>query len=175
MSRPAVFLDRDGVLNAVVRRGEVIASPRSVEELVIEPDAAEVLDRLRAGGFDLFVVTNQPDVSRGLMTQATLDAIHAKVAAALPVTEIAACTHDNADACDCRKPKPGLILDLARRHGVDLSRSWMVGDQDRDIACGVAAGCRTVLMARPYNSNAGANVLASSLSQAADAILGSVP
>lgn len=171
MSVPAVFLDRDGVLNEIVRRGEVIASPRSVDELKIEADAPDALNRLKKAGFELFVVTNQPDVSRGLMSRETLDAIHAKVARALPVTEISACTHDNADGCACRKPKPGLLLDLAERYDVDLSRSWMVGDQDRDITCGIAAGCRTVLMAKPYNSNAGSDVLASSLSQAADAII----
>lgn len=172
MSKPAVFLDRDGVLNAVVMRGDVIASPRSVDELKIEPDAAEALARMKAAGFELFVVTNQPDVSRGLMAKETLDAIHRRVRAALPVTEIVACIHDNADGCDCRKPKPGLLLDLARRYDLNLGESWMVGDQDRDIICGIAAGCRTVLMARPYNSNGGADVLAVSLSQAADAIVG---
>ena len=166
-SRPAVFLDRDGVLNHVVWRDGKPASPRRLDELEIEPEAPGALAALRACGYALFVVTNQPDVVRGRMDAATLEAIHTALAAALPVEEIAACLHDDADACACRKPKPGLLLELARRHGLDLSRSWMVGDQDRDIACGHAAGCRAVLIAKPYNSRAGAEHVVDSLWQAA--------
>lgn len=149
--RPAIFLDRDGVLNEIVWRDGKAASPRSVEELEIASEALDTLTALKAAGFLLLVVTNQPDVRRGLMTDEALDAIHARLANALPLDDISACRHDNADACACRKPKPGLVLDLAARHGVDLSRSWMVGDQERDIQCGQAAGCRTVLLARSYN------------------------
>jgi D-glycero-D-manno-heptose 1,7-bisphosphate phosphatase len=95
--------------------------------------------------------------------------MHAQVSAALPVEAVSACLHDDADACACRKPKPGQLLELARRHGLDLSRSWMIGDQDRDIVCGRAAGCATILLARPYNSgvSAGADVVTDTLWQAA--------
>lgn len=163
----AIFLDRDGVLNAIIERDGKPASPRRPEELRIEADALSTLTALKAQGFSLFVVTNQPDIRRGLMTQASLDAIHARLAKALPVDGISACQHDNADNCHCRKPRPGLILDLALRHGIDLSQSWMVGDQDRDITCGQAAGCRTILLNRPYNSGAasGADHVAESLSE----------
>jgi D-glycero-D-manno-heptose 1,7-bisphosphate phosphatase len=173
MSRRAVFLDRDGVLNAIVRRGEVVSSPRTLDELQIEPDAPAALGRLRDAGFRLFVVTNQPDVRRGKMTAAALEAIHQRLAAALPVEAISACLHDTADNCACRKPRPGLLLDLASRLDLDLAASWMVGDQDRDVACGRAAGVGTVLLARDYNSGARANADAttSTLSQAVDAIL----
>ena len=152
--RPAVFLDRDGVLNHVVWRDGEPASPRAVDELEIEADAPQALEMLKAAGYLLLVVTNQPDVRRGLMAAETLEAIHARLAAALPVDDIVACVHDNADDCACRKPKPGMILDLAERHGVDLSRSWMIGDQDRDVACGQAAGCATILLKKFYNSGA---------------------
>jgi D-glycero-D-manno-heptose 1,7-bisphosphate phosphatase len=174
--RPAVFLDRDGVLNRIVERDGVTASPRTPDELVLEADAASALADLRTLGFPLFVVTNQPDVRRGLMTDAALDAIHAKLAGLLVVDEIAACRHDNADDCACRKPRPGLLVDLARRHDIDLAASWMIGDQDRDIACGRAAGCATILLARPYNSGAlaGADHTVASLSQAIPAIANAV-
>jgi D-glycero-D-manno-heptose 1,7-bisphosphate phosphatase len=170
----AVFLDRDGVLNAIVERDGKPASPRTPDELLIVPDAPAALAALKAAGYRLFVVTNQPDIARGLMTEAALDAIHAKLSAALPIEEVAACRHDNADHCACRKPKPGLLLDLAARHGLDLERSWMIGDQDRDIACGHAAGVRTVLLDRPYNSGdaAGADAVTSNLSKAIGVILG---
>jgi D-glycero-D-manno-heptose 1,7-bisphosphate phosphatase len=150
--RPAVFLDRDGVLNSIVWREGKPASPRLVDELEIEADAPAVLARLKAAGYLLLVITNQPDVRRGLMSDAILDALHDRLAQVLPVDDILACRHDNADACACRKPKPGLVFELAARHGVDLTRSWMIGDQDRDIACGRAAGLRTVLLSRSYNS-----------------------
>ena len=169
--RPAVFLDRDGVLNAVVWRDGKPASPRSTAELRIEPQAAAALRALAAGGYALFVVTNQPDVARGRMAAEELDAIHQALAAALPVEEIAACLHDDADACACRKPKPGLLLDLARRHGLDLARSWMVGDQARDITCGRAAGCDTILVERSYNRDAPAGHRAADVWQAACTIL----
>ena len=170
MSR-AVFLDRDGVLNRIVWRDGKAASPRSVSELEIEPDAPAALASLKSAGFKLFVVTNQPDVRRGLMPKAELAAIHSALRNALPVDDIAVCEHDNADECACRKPRPGMLLDLARRHGLDLSASIMVGDQDRDIACGRAAGCSTVLLARDYNSGAGADHVVETLSQAARVIL----
>ena len=168
---PAVFLDRDGVLNAVVWREGKPASPRAPEELVIEADAPAALARLRALGYRLFAVTNQPDVRRGKMSAEALAAIHARLAAALPLDEIAACVHDNADDCACRKPKPGLILDLAVRWGVDLSQSWMIGDQDRDIEAARAAGCRAILLARPYNSAAGADRIVQTLAEAAELIV----
>jgi D-glycero-D-manno-heptose 1,7-bisphosphate phosphatase len=170
----AVFLDRDGVLNRVVWRDGKVASPRRLSEFAIESEAPAALAALKAAGFKLFVVTNQPDVRRGLMTDETLDSIHAALAMSLPVDAIAACRHDNADGCGCRKPKPGLLTDLAETWGVDLTASFMVGDQDRDVACGRAAGCATVLLARPYNSAAGADYVVESLSQAISAILHAV-
>jgi D-glycero-D-manno-heptose 1,7-bisphosphate phosphatase len=174
MSR-AVFLDRDGVLNRIVWRDGKAASPRTVDELVIEPEAPAVLAALKDAGFKLFVVTNQPDVRRGLMARSTLKAIHAALRDALHVDDIAVCEHDNADDCACRKPRPGMLLDLARRHGVDLSASIMVGDQDRDIACGHAAGCATVLLARPYNAGAGADHVVETLFQAIGVIMNAEP
>jgi len=174
MSR-AVFLDRDGVLNRIVWRDGKAASPRTVEELVIEPEAPAALAALMAAGFKLFIVTNQPDVRRGLMGKSDLDAIHRALRAALHVDEVAVCEHDNADDCACRKPRPGMLLDLARRHDLDLAASIMVGDQDRDIVCGHAAGCATVLLARPYNSGEGADHVVDSLSQALGVIMNAAP
>jgi D-glycero-D-manno-heptose 1,7-bisphosphate phosphatase len=101
----------------------------------------------------------------------SLEAIHGALRDALPLDGVAVCEHDNADECACRKPRPGMLIDLAKRHGLDLAASIMVGDQDRDIACGRAAGCATVLLARDYNSGAGADHVVETLSQAAAVIL----
>ena len=138
--RPAIFLDRDGVLNDVVWRDGKPASPRSADELHVADGAAQAVADFRAAGYLAFVVTNQPDVRRGKMSAEALDAIHAALIQRVPVDEVRACLHDNADQCDCRKPKAGMLLDLAARWDVDLTRSWMVGDMDRDIGLRTCGG-----------------------------------
>jgi D-glycero-D-manno-heptose 1,7-bisphosphate phosphatase len=140
----AVFLDRDGVINqAVVRDGKPY-SPSGPGELAIAPDAPESLQDLKLAGFLLIVVTNQPDIARGTQTLASVEAIHAAIARALPVHDFFLCPHDDSDRCNCRKPKPGLLLRAAEKHHIDLSRSLLVGDRWRDIEAGAKAGCATV-------------------------------
>ena len=140
----AVFLDRDGVLNeAVIRNGKPYP-PGSPEEVRIISGAAEALGRLKALGLPLVVVTNQPDVARGTQTAEAVEAIHERLRDALPIDDFLACFHDDGDGCACRKPKPGLILEGAARHGADPARSFLIGDRWRDIDAGKAAGCRTV-------------------------------
>ncbi|MBV9782893.1 MAG: HAD family hydrolase [Acidisphaera sp.] len=170
--RPAVFLDRDGVLNTVIYRDGRPASPRGLEEFVLEPGAPEALARLRDAGWLLFVVTNQPDISRGLLQPSILAAMHRELARCLPLDEILACPHDDADGCTCRKPRPGMLLDLARRWRVSLDRSFMIGDQDRDMQCGRAAGCATIQLARPYNTGQGADHRVACLDAAVTLVLG---
>lgn len=149
-SRRAVFLDRDGVINrAVVRDGKPYP-PARVEELEVLPGVAAALQRLKTAGYLLIVVTNQPDVARGTQSRAAVEAIHTRLASILPIDEFRACYHDDDDACACRKPKPGLILDSARAHGVDLHASVMVGDRWRDVEAGEQAGCATVFLDHGY-------------------------
>ena len=150
VKRKAVFLDRDGVLNqAVVRNGKPYP-PASAAELVLAPDAETTLRELKAEGFLLLVVTNQPDVAKGITTRAAVEEINQKLAAALPVDEIFVCYHQDKDRCDCRKPKPGMILEGARKYNVDLAESFMVGDRWRDVEAGQNAGCRTVFIDGGY-------------------------
>jgi D-glycero-D-manno-heptose 1,7-bisphosphate phosphatase len=146
----AVFLDRDGVLNEAVIRDGKPYPPAAPDEVRIVAGAPEALASLKALGLALIVVTNQPDVARGTQTAATVERIHQQLRAALPVDDFLSCFHDDVDACACRKPKPGLILDGAARHGVDPRRSFMVGDRWRDIDAGYAAGCRTVWIDTGY-------------------------
>jgi D-sedoheptulose 7-phosphate isomerase len=146
----AVFLDRDGVLNRAVIRDGKPYPPASVAELDIAAGAENALRELKAQGFKLLVVTNQPDLAKGLATQEDVDAINQKLAAALPVDEFFVCPHVDGDNCDCRKPKAGLLLEGARKHHIDLSASFMIGDRWRDVEAGQNAGCRTVLIDQGY-------------------------
>jgi len=145
-ARRAVFLDRDGVLNrAIVKDGRPY-SPRSLRELEIPGDAAASLHALRAAGLLLVCVTNQPDVARGTQRREVVDEINDVVRAALPLDDLLVCFHDDADACDCRKPRPGLLLQAAKRHGIDLRSSFMVGDRWKDVEAGRSAGCAAILI-----------------------------
>jgi D-glycero-D-manno-heptose 1,7-bisphosphate phosphatase len=169
----AVFLDRDGVLNkAYVRNGKPY-SPDTIEEMIIVPDAAGALHRLRQAGFRLIVATNQPDIARRRLTRAEVDAMNAHLRSQLPLDAIEVCPHDDADNCDCRKPKPGLLVNAAKRDGIALPESFMVGDRYRDIEAGASAGCRTILIGDGYGETFKAQPDAkfATLSEAADWIL----
>jgi D-glycero-D-manno-heptose 1,7-bisphosphate phosphatase len=150
-SRPAVFLDRDGVLNRVYVRDGVSHPPAHLDELEFLPGVADAAGRLHSAGFALVVVTNQPDVARGTQTRARVEELNDRVRAALPVLDVLTCFHDTPDGCACRKPKPGLLLEAAARWGLDLPRSFMVGDRWSDVAAGRAAGCRSLLVETPYS------------------------
>jgi D-sedoheptulose 7-phosphate isomerase len=148
--RPAVFLDRDGVINrALVREGKPFP-PSSLQEVEILPQVASSLLDLKAHGFALFIVTNQPDVARGNQTRAAIESIHQMLASSLPIDDIFVCYHDDNDHCACRKPLPGLLFEAQRKHNIDLSRSFVVGDRWRDIDAGHSAGCKTVLIDYGY-------------------------
>jgi D-glycero-D-manno-heptose 1,7-bisphosphate phosphatase len=171
--RRAVFLDRDGVINRPIVRDGKPYSPAGVEELEVLPGVAGALQRLKAAGYLLIVVTNQPDVARGLQSLAAVEAIHARLASMLPIDDFRACCHDDNDACVCRKPKPGLILESARAHGVDLHASVMVGDRWRDVEAGRRAACTTIFIDRGYEEQSPKHpdVIVSSLPDAVDWIL----
>jgi D-glycero-D-manno-heptose 1,7-bisphosphate phosphatase len=165
----AVFLDRDGVLTEVVVREGLPHPPQTLSDLKIYPDVRKSLSRLKDAGFTLVVVTNQPDVARGVQTRETVEAMHAHLAAALPLDEIRVCYHDDADGCECRKPKSGLITALPR---YDLARSVVIGDRWRDVEAGRQAGCRTILIDRGYAERyAPPDVRVSSLTEATNWIL----
>lgn len=150
MSPSAVFLDRDGVLNAASVRDGQPHPPASAGELTILPGVAAALADLKRAGYALVVVTNQPDVARGAQARAAIDAIHARLRAELPIDAIYCCFHDDPDDCVCRKPRPGLLLAAARELSLDLCTSFLVGDRWRDIEAGAAAGCRTAFVDRGY-------------------------
>ena len=174
VKRPAVFLDRDGVINAAVVRDGKPYPPANVDVMEILPGVPDALQQLRDAGYVLVVVTNQPDVARGKTPRATIDAIHDKLRAALPLDAIYACFHDDAERCNCRKPAPGMILDAARDLDLDPSQSFMVGDRWRDTDAGIAAGCRALFINRNYQERKPTtfDIEVSSLAEAAGWILG---
>ena len=149
-AQSAVFLDRDGVLNAAIVRNGRPYSPEDPSEVIIPEGACAALEELKREGFLLIVVTNQPDIARGKTTRANVDQINAQIAAVLPLDAIEVCEHDDQDQCECRKPKPGMILHAREKLGINLAGSFMVGDRWRDIEAGRRAGCRTILIGEGY-------------------------
>src|SRR5262245_40225712 len=139
----AVFLDRDGVLNRTKSRNATPIPPASIAELEILPGVPEALERLKAAGYALVVVTNQPDVARGVTTIEVVNQLHDFLGERLPIDEFRVCVHDDHDRCECRKPRPGLLLAPPR---YNISQSVMVGDRWRDIDAGRAAGCRATIL-----------------------------
>lgn len=146
----AVFLDRDGVINrAVVRDGKPYP-PATLDEFVLLPGVERTAFNLRKAGFLIVVVTNQPDVATGVQRLEVVEAMHDKLHVAGICDDVKACYHIDADNCDCRKPKPGMLFEAAREWQIDLTRSFMVGDRWRDVAAGKAAGCHTFFIDYKY-------------------------
>ena len=173
--RRAIFLDRDGVINRALERDGLPYPPTNLVEFKILPDVPAACAKLKAAGFLLIVTTNQPDVGRGTLKQEVVEKIHAHMMAQLPVDRVEACYHagKGQSDCDCRKPKPGMLLRAAKALGLDLAQSWMVGDRWRDVDCGYAAGCRTIFIDRGYAEELRQkpHFSAGNLAQAADIIL----
>ncbi|HUC48148.1 MAG TPA: HAD family hydrolase [Xanthobacteraceae bacterium] len=174
MVKAAVFLDRDGVINANLERDGKPVAPTRIEEFRFLPGVQDAIRRLKEAGYTVIVCTNQPDVATGRTSRSTLDAMHALVREKLKVDDIKACFHTDQDGCGCRKPKPGMLLAAAREHGIDLAASYMVGDRWRDVMAGRAAGCRTIFVDYGYRQD-GPNEpdhVVASLPDAVDIIVG---
>ena len=148
----AVFLDRDGVINRAITRDGLPFPPMSLDDFEILPGVPEACVKLKAAGFLLVVATNQPDVGRGIVPRELVEAMNAEMQKVISLDRIEICFHPGRGAsdCDCRKPKPGMLLRAAKELNIDLAQSWMVGDRWRDVDCGHAAGCRTVFIEGNY-------------------------
>jgi D-glycero-D-manno-heptose 1,7-bisphosphate phosphatase len=150
--RRAVFFDRDGTLSVQEVRNGRPHPPSTVEAFRLFPEAEECCRSLKALGFLLGVVTNQPDVGRGTQSRETVEAMHRMMLGLLPLDFVeVSYDADDAGSGGRRKPAPGMLLDAARTHGVDLAASWMVGDRWRDVDCGAQAGCRTIFIDYGYD------------------------
>ena len=173
MTRRVVFLDRDGVLTIPVEANGRGYAPRTLEDFALYADAAPSVALLKAAGFEVVVVTNQPDIGAGLVEPDLVEEMHRRLIAAVAVDRVRVCPHVAKDLCPCRKPAPGLLLAEAAGSDVDLAASWMVGDRDSDLAAGVAVGAHTAFINRGWRdeTGAGADVVAHNLAEAVAAIL----
>jgi D-glycero-D-manno-heptose 1,7-bisphosphate phosphatase len=161
--KKALFLDRDGTLNEMVYDDThgLFDSPRRPEQVRLVAGAAGFMAEARRAGYALIVITNQPGLAKGTMTPADLEAVNARLAELLAAQgarwdALYFCPHHPTGdpgrvapyvtACDCRKPRPGMLIEAAREHGLDLAASWMIGDGVNDVQAGHAAGCRTALI-----------------------------
>jgi len=177
MATKAVFLDRDGVLVIPEFRNGRSFAPTRLDAYEFYPEAREALTRLRTLGYKLVVVTNQPDVGKGLIPREVADEMHDRLSKAMPIDLIKACFHSQAANCDCRKPKPGMLLEAARELQIDLMQSYMVGDRASDVEAGQAAGCSTVFVDLDYQERrpVSPTFTVRSIAEAANRILGTTP
>jgi D-glycero-D-manno-heptose 1,7-bisphosphate phosphatase len=186
----AAFVDRDGTVNELVAdpRTGLPESPLHPDEVALIPGAAAALRELASDGWLLVGVSNQPAAAKGIVTSGQLDDVQGRVIELLTAQKVKfdgfrICPHhpegvvpELTFGCECRKPAPGMLLDAARELGIDLARSWMIGDTDGDVLAGKAAGCRTILITHGPSSHkrsgtAGPDAIAPNL-QAAVALLG---
>ena len=172
--RRAVFLDRDGVINANLERNGRPVAPTTLAEFRLLPGVEDAVRHLKERGFLVIVITNQPDVADGRTARSTVEAMHDLIRNRLAVDDIRVCFHNDSAGCACRKPKPGMIFDAAAEHGIDLAASYLVGDRWRDVAAGRAAGCSTIFIDYGYKQDGpnSPDAVAKSLAEAAVLILG---
>jgi D-glycero-D-manno-heptose 1,7-bisphosphate phosphatase len=148
--RRAVFLDRDGVVNrAVLRQGKPYP-PATISDLRLLPGVREACNRLREAKFALILITNQPDIARGLVSAGQVSEMNQRLKSFLRLDAVGVCPHDDSARCSCRKPQPGLLLEAARVWNIDLESSFIVGDRWRDIEAGHRAGCRAIFVDYGY-------------------------
>ncbi len=170
----AVFLDRDGVINRNMQRDGRPVAPTRLEDFELLPGVDDATRRLKSAGFLLIVVTNQPDIAAGRTPFSVVEAMHDELMRRLPVDDVCVCPHVAEDACDCRKPKPGMLHAAAAARNIDLRTSYMIGDRAVDIGAGKAAGCLTILVDWGNGeTNAGLqpDIIVQSLTEAAECIL----
>jgi D-glycero-D-manno-heptose 1,7-bisphosphate phosphatase len=149
----AIFLDRDGVINRPIIVDGKPYPPHKIVDFEILPGVPQACADLKKAGYILVVVTNQPDVGRGILKKEIVEAIHATMVGQLPIDRVEVCYHagtEFGEECECRKPRPGMLLSAAEQLGIDLRRSFMIGDRWRDVECGWNAGCRTIFIDRGY-------------------------
>lgn len=150
----AVFLDRDGVINDVLFFEDMglLETPFTVAQFKMKKGVPQAVRKINQMGFKAIVASNQPGLARGNFSMKTFTGINQKMTAALKkegahLDALFYCVHDRKHKCPCRKPKPGLLKMAAQKYGLDLKRSYMIGDSITDVEAGLKAGCKTILLA----------------------------
>jgi D-glycero-D-manno-heptose 1,7-bisphosphate phosphatase len=169
----SVFFDRDGIINKALVKNNKPYSPLTVKEFKFTDYIKLGCEALERAGFFLFIVTNQPEISRGNLQQNELNLINLLIYQTLPVKEILVCPHSHEDLCSCRKPSAKMISDAANSYNIDLKNSWLIGDRWKDIDCGFKAGCKTIFVDYNYDEilKEKPNFIVSSVSSAINIIL----
>jgi len=169
--KPAVFVERDGVLNrARIVHGQQVP-PVLAADFSPLGDAVQPLARLKAGGFLLLVTTNQPGLSRGYLCRSELEQMHQILHRHFPLDEVLICPHDELDRCPCRKPKPGLLREAAFHWHIDLDRSFVISDKWQDAEAARQLGCTSLLLRSPWNGPVHHDFIVATLGEAAEKIL----
>ena len=170
----AAFLDRDGVINRKAPEGQYITR---WEEMDFLPGVPEAIKQLNQAGFLVIVISNQRCVAKGLVTAAGVEDLHRRMSEHMAqrgarIDAVYYCPHELQPVCACRKPAPGMLLQAAGEHAIDLAASWMIGDSDIDVEAGRNAGCHTALLrAGGREARLAADVVAPSLLEAIDQIV----
>ena len=148
--RRAVFLDRDGVINLAYKKKGKPYPPKDLNQLIILTGVKESVRKLNQFGYVVIVATNQPDISNGNSNYEKINLLHKEIALLTGIEHFYVCPHIETDACPCRKPKPGLLLQAARELDLDLNKSFMVGDRWQDVGAGQSAGCKNYFIDYNY-------------------------
>ena len=146
----AVFLDRDGVINQALVIGGKPYSPKTIKEFKLLDGAIESIYLLRNFGFEIVVVTNQPDVARGVIDLKFVEDIHKQIQKSTKISNFYVCPHDDEYGCDCRKPRGGLLLQAAKDLNLDLTKCFLIGDRWKDIQAGQEVGCQCFFINYKY-------------------------
>ncbi len=148
--KPAVFIERDGILNKIRVEGQYPVVPLTFHEFHLNAEVAPLLNELKAAGLLLIVTTNQPGLSRGTQSRRELDRMHQALRARFTIDDLLVCPHEDNDGCPCRKPKPGLLYEAAYAWGIDLNRSFVVSDKWQDAEAARRAGATSLLVRSPW-------------------------
>lgn len=146
----AFFLDRDGVVNEVIKKRSKPFPPKDLTEFKFCRGIKKFINICRLKKYKIFIVTNQPDYKRGKVTKSSIENINAFIYMNLNIDEIVCCYHDDDDNCDCRKPKYGMLKYLKKKYCINMKKSFMIGDRWKDIECGKNAGCKTIFIDKSY-------------------------
>ena len=150
MLNKAFFFDRDGIVNKSVLIENKPYPPKNIDDVIINEEIKDLMCYLK-GRYYVFVITNQPDFSRGKVKKKDIQLVNSYIQNRLPIDEICTCFHDNHHNCNCRKPKIGFFKYLQKKYSINMKSSFMIGDRKSDIDAGNNAGCKTIFVDFNYN------------------------